>query len=250
MTVALLIMSSIGCDMVMDFNDIKNPSNKNVAVIGDSLFDLSGEIQEFLAELSGETYEDWTRSGEKITGIAKQYENAIYQNPNLRTVIMDGGANDVLQGNESKCSSYDEVPAECEALLDWIADVLEDMMDDMYVDGLDDVVFVGYYHLPNGKTALNLGIDYHSNETLLVCDSSRVNCHFVDSRPDFVGHESEYIKSDDIHPTSAGSEVVANLIWNKMVDENIEQNKTPDDGNDDSGDDNDDNDDGNDDGCN
>lgn len=237
LAVSTFFITFTGCDFAFDFNDVKNPTNKYVAVIGDSIFDLSGKLQQYLAELSGETYEDWTRSGEKISGIAKQYDKAIYENPDLRTIIMDGGGNDVLQGNQDKCASYGELPGECEELLDWVVDVSEDMFENMFTDGIDDLVFLGYYNLPNDMAKLNVALNYAMDEIKWSCSSANVDCYFVDPRPEFENKLDAYVKSDNIHPTDPGSEVLAEMIWDTMIENKIEQNQEPGGGDDDDDDD-------------
>jgi hypothetical protein len=43
-----------------------------------------------------------------------------------------------------------------------------------------------------------------------------ISCLFIDTRPAFEGHLSDYIKSDNVHPTQAGAQVIADLIWKQM----------------------------------
>ncbi|MGO9836108.1 MAG: hypothetical protein ACLP1X_18045, partial [Polyangiaceae bacterium] len=45
---------------------------------------------------------------------------------------------------------------------------------------------------------------------------SNTKCVFVDTRPAFEGHIADYIKSDNVHPTPVGAQVIANLVWNAM----------------------------------
>ena len=46
---------------------------------------------------------------------------------------------------------------------------------------------------------------------------------FVDTRPAFEGHLADYIKSDKVHPTQAGADVISNLIWTQMQNHCIAQ---------------------------
>ena len=38
----------------------------------------------------------------------------------------------------------------------------------------------------------------------------------IDTIPAFTGHLTDYIQSDHVHPTAAGSQVIADLIWGAM----------------------------------
>ena len=86
----VVVMAATGCSM--DFNNPK-ANEYNVQIIGDSIFDLSGDIQKYLKTLSGKTYKDRSVNGEKIAGIVSQYDRAISGTPTLKTVIADGGGN-------------------------------------------------------------------------------------------------------------------------------------------------------------
>ena len=48
-----------------------------------------------------------------------------------------------------------------------------------------------------------------------------LNVIFVDPRDAF--QDQDYILVDGIHPNAAGSEVLANLVWDAMIENNIEQ---------------------------
>ena len=61
-------------------------------------------------------------------------------------------------------------------------------------------------------------LDYGFPFVQQACASSPVPCYLIDTRPAFAGHP-EYIGNDNIHPTTAGSDVIAGLIWNEMLQE-------------------------------
>ncbi|MCP4133213.1 MAG: SGNH/GDSL hydrolase family protein [bacterium] len=208
----------IGCD----FNKNNNVTNPKAAIIGDSVFDLSGAISDYLEDLSGEQYRDYSVSGERMSDIIDQYYDAFSDDSDIRTIIMDGGANDILQTYKTECSYG--VSAQCKQYIDDLVGDAAGLLDQMETDGVQNVVWLGYYNLPGSNAKLNDAVDYAMEEVITMCGSSSANCYFVESRDSFEGH-SEYIKNDDLHPTDAGSEVLANLIWDVMVDNNIEQNQ-------------------------
>ena len=66
---------------------------------------------------------------------------------------------------------------------------------------------------------LNQTLDYAAPLARDVCENSTaLDCSFIDTRQPFEGH-ADYITADGIHPTAAGSEVIAKLIWAVMSTE-------------------------------
>lgn len=211
MVAGLLAMT--GCSW-----DMNNPraDEYDVQIIGDSVFDLSGDIHDVLQDLSGKSYKDRSVSGAKIAAIDSQLQTALSRST-LKTIIADGGANDILQGSMD-CDS-DPLTQGCLDVLNYVADTMEFMLDDMYVAGLDDCIWLGYYHVKGDELEKNEAIDYcYSNLYPGVFGGAAVDAFLVDPRNDI---DPVHIKSDDIHPTYAGSEILANLIWDEMVLQNV-----------------------------
>ena len=222
-------MGGTGCD-IHNNDDVSGlPKNNQAVIIGDSIFALSGEIKEFLALTAGENYRGYAKSGSQMNGqafwgltpIPKQYTQARSADSNIDTVIMDGGGNDVLIGARSSCEPFS---AGCQAVLDAVADTLEELFTTMNNDGVENVVYLGYYHLPRSNAGLNPALDIGIPMLAATCDGAAVPCHFVDARPLFLGNENNWVKSDNIHPTRTGSEVLATGIWTVMEQNGIEQN--------------------------
>ena len=69
------------------------------------------------------------------------------------------------------------------------------------------------------------GSSFTATATSNTCagNTAGTQCTFVDTRPAFEGHIADYIKSDHVHPTPAGSQVIADLVWNAMVDNCVAQ---------------------------
>lgn len=237
-TIALVVFvtTSIGCSF--DFN---NPyaNEWDVQIIGDSVFDLSGDVHDVLQDLSGKSYKDRSMSGAKIAGIDNQLGKALSRST-LNTVIADGGANDILQSSVD-CDS-DPLTNACLNLIDYVGDTMFGMIVDMYYGPSDDHVWLGYYHVKDSEAEKNEAIDYvhdviypdmfdlseyggstysgsvpgygvYAGSTLGAFEIA-----VLDPRSSIVPSD---IKSDDIHPTYSGSEKLANLIWGAMVDRNM-----------------------------
>jgi hypothetical protein len=50
-----------------------------------------------------------------------------------------------------------------------------------------------------------------------VCENSTAPCHWLDLRPTFEGHYSDYMQLDGI-PTDAGAQAAAAAVWEMITD--------------------------------
>lgn len=231
---ATLAFVAAGCSW--DFN---NPyaDEWNVQIIGDSVFDLSGDIHDVLADLSGKSYKDRSVSGAKIAAIADQLYYA-ERRSSLNTVIADGGANDILQGSMD-CDS-DPLTQGCLDVLDYINDSMWNMIVDMYYGPSDDHVWMGYYHVTGDDAEKNEAIDYTYDSLYpdlfdftpyggtTFDGSTAYGSYYGSDLGAFsiaMADPRDYIypgdlKSDGIHPTYNGSYKLANMIWGVMTQKN------------------------------
>lgn len=199
--------------------DLHNPraDEYDVQIIGDSIFDYSGDIRTVLKSLSGKGYKDRSVSGKKIDGVIDQYNTAIYYRPSLKTVIADGGGNDVLQGS-ADCES-DPLTQGCVNTVNYVADRMEYLLEDMSSDGVDDCVWLGYYYLTGVEEEKNEALAFAYDLYPGILQGTSMSTFLVDPRS---GYDSNnWIKSDDIHPTWDGSVYLANQIWDVMVSNNL-----------------------------
>ena len=182
-------------------------------IIGDSIFALSGDIQDFLEDDLNETIRSEARSGCQVLGggllcsslytIPNQYDRADIDG--IDTVIMNGGGNDFLLGEGGDCftqSCIDEV-------LIAIEQELASLFAEIQADGISQIIFLGYYNTPADPD--NVAINTQSVNYKLA-NYPALGVDYIDSRPFFNGREAAFITSDDIHPTAAGSRVLADLI--------------------------------------
>jgi len=230
----LLLAFSLNTGCSWDFN---NPSADewDVQIIGDSVFDLSGDIRTVLKQLSGKGYKDRSVSGAKIQAIHNQLNKADDRS-SLKTIIADGGANDILQGS-ADCES-DPLTQGCLDVLDYITGKMDVMLNQMYNGPSDDVVWLGYYHVKGGEAEKNEAIDYsYDNLYPGLFDFGSTFSGSVSSYGGYYGGslggfeaamtdprgsiQPGDIVSDDIHPAYSGSVKLANLIWGVMVDRNM-----------------------------
>ena len=206
-----------------------------VVMIGDSYFALSGEITTKLQSLataggalaSGSSYRHYYASGANlypypgsgVPPIPTQFNTAVTANPDIKYVLMDGGGNDVLLQN-SQCMEVSPdagpISSQCQGVVQNSIDTATTLFQTMKTAGVDKVIYFFYPHLPTaGKPSANILLDYAYPLVKAACDGAPIPCYFVDTRASFEGHP-EYIGGDNIHPTTAGSDVIAGLIWDVM----------------------------------
>lgn len=232
---ATMAMTSVGCSW--DFN---NPSANewDVQIVGDSVFDLSGDIHSVLSGLSGKSYKDRSVSGAKISAIDSQLSRSLSRS-SLKTVIADGGANDILQSS-TDCDS-DPLTSACLNLIDYVGDVQWGMIVDMYYGPADDHVWLGYYNVKSPEAEKNEAIDYvhdavypdlfdfspyggtpysgsASGGTYQGSTFNGFDLAVLDPRSSIVPND---LKSDGIHPTYSGSSKLGNFIWDVLVARNM-----------------------------
>lgn len=226
--VSLFALTLIGCGFVASVPWIRNADNNQVVNIGDSIFALSGEIQDFLHAYAGQTFRRYAVSGAEITGgvlapsVASQYNTARSDNPNIDIIFMDGGGNDILlpaiafDPYDCKTQWYEwgKLSSSCKSFIDDIYVETVNLLNDMYADGVDHVIYQGYYYTKDTWLMqlddLEEAIDYGDVRLAQACQNSAVNCTFIDPRSTIKDSD---IKSDAIHPTTSGSQKLANLIW-------------------------------------
>lgn len=203
---------------------VENADRNDIITLGDSIFDLNGEIQANLESWAGQTFRNYTQSGAELSGgsfatpVDSQYATAKSTDANINTIVMNGGGNDILipamlfDPNRCKTRWYRPyLSSKCKSLIEdiYVTDV--NLLNQMDVDGVSNIVYLGYYELPRGNTNLNAAVNYGDAYLGYACDTATTaNCTFIDPR----GHvPAADVEGDDIHPTPNGSLTLANLIW-------------------------------------
>jgi len=203
---------------------VENADRNDVITLGDSIFDLNGQIQANLESWAGETFRNYTQSGAELSGgilapaVDSQYASAKATDANINTIVMDGGGNDILIPamlfDPNGCKTHWwrwNISSRCVNLIEDIYVTGVNLMNQMDADGVENIVYLGYYELPRGNTNLNQAVNYGDAYLSYACDTATTaSCTFVDPR----GHvPAADVEGDDIHPTPNGSLTLANLIW-------------------------------------
>jgi lysophospholipase L1-like esterase len=221
----LAIVGISGCSL-LSVPVIRNASRNDVVNLGDSIFALSGKIQDNLHAWAGETFRRYALSGSMISHISDQYDRAKADDSNISTIFMDGGGNDILipacafDPYNCKVDWWESgLSSKCKALINDIYVDTVDLLNQMGRDGVDNIIYVGYYHLKNGligSTSLNPAVDYGDTKLALAVQNATAASNyrvFVDPRPNVTASD---INSDGVHPNDSGARKVATLIWAKL----------------------------------
>ena len=191
-------------------------SGPSKLIVGDSVFALSGDIRAYLEDDLNESIDSEAKSGCQILGgnficsrwnnIPRQYDGA--DKTGINTVIFNGGGNDFLLGDGGDCLTQSCI----EGVLVDIEEAIAGMVSDMKADGMDQIIYLGYYYVyDEDNNAINkMSMDYKA------ANYAAMGVDFIDTRASFQGNEWRYITSDEIHPTAAGSRVLADLILNTL----------------------------------
>ena len=231
--VTLLLAALSGCALGLLLSKpwIRNAKNNKVVFFGDSIFALSGEIQQILYGNAGGTFRNYTTSGAELVGgaiapsVEQQIATANADNPNSTVVVMNGGGNDILipavaldpYNCLTQWYEFGRLSASCKSFIDDIYVDGVDLLNGLAADGVTDVIYLGYYYTKNGLLLvddLEEAIVYGDAKLALACQNSVVGCTFLDPRSTI--RDSD-ITGDGVHPNASGSRKLANLIWQVLL---------------------------------
>ncbi len=220
---ACLLLSLIACGG----NDYVESADRNdIVTLGDSIFDLSGDIQNNLEAQAGLTFRNYTQSGAEISGgliarsVENQYADANSTNSNINIAVMNGGGNDILIPamilDPYGCRTHWwrwNISRSCRNLVNDTYVKAVNLLNKMDNDGVNDIIYLGYYELPRGNANLKKAVNYGVDRLDDACGNSTANCTFLDSRGMV---PANHVLSDNIHPTAEGSKTLSDLIWPKL----------------------------------
>ena len=199
--------------------DLGKGDGRDVITIGDSWMSntlLTGDaIQGGLERLTMQPYRHYAVQGVMLLSasafgpaIPSQYDTAKRQNPDIKTVIMTGGGNDIIQ-NASVQSSCNSGGDACKQKLMEIANALNTLWTKMADDGVKDVILI-QYSADAGST--DQSVRNMSSGPLPICTMGKIRCHSIPTTEAVMGD-----LQDGIHPTRAANDRIAKKIWDYMV---------------------------------
>ncbi|HPI93442.1 MAG TPA: SGNH/GDSL hydrolase family protein [Deltaproteobacteria bacterium] len=221
----VLFVVVTGCSL-LSVPIITDATRNDVVNLGDSIYALSGKIQDNLHSWAGETFRRYALSGSMVSHIADQYDDAKADDPNISTIFMDAAGNDILipatlfDPYNCKVDWWESgLSSTCKALIDDCYVDVVNLLNQMGRDGVDNIIFLGYYHLKTGligSTSLNKAVDYGDTKLALAVQNATAASNyrvFIDPRSTISNSDITY---DGVHPNDSGSYKLATLIWAKL----------------------------------
>jgi hypothetical protein len=154
--------------------------------------------------------------GGLVKSISEQFKS-ITKKPNITTLIMDGGGNDVIS-HRYDCIQFND---KCISMIQDGLSIVSDIFHRSYDSGISNILYLGFYYL----SGLERAADYANPLLQTICNHSRVSCHFVDPRYNQTTGSGlptpMMLSSDGIHPNKEGYKILAEMIWNVAKNNDI-----------------------------
>jgi lysophospholipase L1-like esterase len=169
-----------------------------------------GGIETGLLAASKQPYRTYGVAGTMLLDevIPNQYETAKRQNPNIKTIVMTGGGNDLLLTGMTAGGCGEG----CMTTIDKVTDRLKKMWDEMAADGVQDVIYIEYSRGGTNEP----GVSYANKVIPPVCAAAPVRCHFIDS--DLIINKQLI---DGVHPTADGCQKLGKAAFDLMVEKGM-----------------------------
>jgi len=188
--------------------DLGKGDGKDVITIGDSWMNYAlngGGIERGLLEASGQPYRTYGVAATRLLDgvIPRQYASAKRENPDIKTVVMAAGGNDILLTGAN--------PAE---QIEKIGKRLDELWTEMGKDGVKDVVYIEYSEGGGNGPNVRMGIE----KVGPICKNHKaLRCHFMLSDPIIMMQ----LSLDNIHPTADGCTKLGKAAFDLMVAEGM-----------------------------
>jgi lysophospholipase L1-like esterase len=195
-------------------------NGSDVITIGDSWIHntlLTGEAISGALKRAGKRYRNYAQQGVMLLqdsllfgkAIPKQFDDALRENRNIKTVIMAAGGNDIIQtaGMQEDCRNNGN---RCKQKLKEIGEALKQLWAKMAANGVQDVVHITY--ATDAGSSGPYASDASKNGVLEICNAAPLNCHILETTALVRG---DYIL-DGIHPTRAANDRIAKAILELM----------------------------------
>lgn len=200
---------------------------RDVVLIGDSWMDNNlvarpAGIGPSLIEVAMRPYRNHAVEGSRMLErglllngpIPSQFDDALRENMDIKTVVMTGGGNDVIldPGVSADCRRGGE---RCQARLDEVGRALKALWDRMGAAGVDDIIHILYADVAGDVQ----NIEENNQAVRNLCAAvTSARCHIFDSN-EIVTMESQL--ADGIHPTVATNRRLATAIYEYMEEQGI-----------------------------
>jgi hypothetical protein len=206
--------------------DLGVGTGADVVLLGDSWMSntlqiegTGGGLAPSLIAAAGKPYRNYAVQGVMMLtssafgpAIPTQYDTAKRANPNIKTVVMTGGGNDIIQNPtiQSACNTGGQA---CVDLLNKVSDAMNTLWTKMADDKVEDVVYVQYATDVGSTDPSVRGMQ----KAPAICTMGRIRCHAVDSTAAVM----KQIAGDGIHPLQAANVRLAKVVYDLMTSEGM-----------------------------
>lgn len=199
--------------------------DNQVVFVGDSLFDYGegyGAIPKDLIARSGKTYADLSVSGQRTSYINDVEIPKISTLGDVKTVIVNGGANDILAAcgaNVETGDNVDRITDTCEAALDSMETGVTNMLNSLAaIASIDHVIWVGPQYFPVDMVA-RIVIDEAAVRIQSTCTGNlNYKCSFVDNSANWTQEDAAaYLMKDKQHVKKEGAALMGEEIWQRLI---------------------------------
>ena len=202
----------------------QSAQSKTIHIFGDSLFSIhSHRVAQELSDIYNwptprAIIKDYSRLGATVSMIQSQYYSASDDSDDsddVKTAIINGGANDILL-HSLWCYTKENqtLSSECKVIIrSLIADSFANLINQMYTDGVQEILVLTSYHMKYPNTLFNQAIDYSVSIWSETC--THYGCKLIDMRQYVNSFDKDFYWFDGSHPSDLGSRRIARLIyWN------------------------------------
>ncbi len=209
--------------------DLGKGDGTDVVMLGDSWMSntlqiegTGGGIVPALQQVAMQPYPNYAVQGTMMLmddsfgpAIPSQWPEAKAANPNIKTVVMTGGGNDIIQNAtlQADCQSGGDM---CKMTLLQISSALNTLWTQMSTDGVQDIVYIAYSD--NVGTVAPSLRGTAGTPTPSICTSGKIRCWRYDTTPDVAAAD---LASDGIHPLAEANQRIATNVYALMTMEGM-----------------------------
>jgi hypothetical protein len=211
--------------------DLGKGDGSDVVMLGDSWMSntlqiegTGGGISPALQAESKQPYRNYAVQGVMLLqadsfgpAIPTQWDDAVRVNKNIKTVVITGGGNDIIQGSPTLQSSCSAGTDECKMTLKKISDTFDALFTKMAEAGVQDIVHIKYADELTGTLDPSLR-GTMGTPIPQSCLSGKIRCHGVETNM-LVGMGG--LAADGIHPLQAANQRIAKAVFELMTKEGI-----------------------------
>jgi hypothetical protein len=218
-----------GSGMPAMHEDLGKGDGHDVVLLGDSYMSntlqfegTGGGIVPSLLRISGQRYRNYAVQGTMLLmddsfgpAIPTQWDDAKRINPDVKTVVMTGGGNDIIQNSalQASCMMGGD---DCKQLLLRETKRFDELWTAMAGAGVQDIIRIAYA-TDTGTVDSKLLNDPEVTAPPPICTSGKVRCHNLNTN-DLIKKE---IAADGIHPLQSANERVAQAVFDLMEKEGM-----------------------------